>query len=560
MKSHNRTDFDYVLEIEKLRLSLNKALPKRSELIGKSDLFVDLAPQKKVNVWQNHNFGLLTDIIDLYLAVGKKKIEYNISDYDDTFSFNNYTPADVEIIWIDVNRLTQSLSMDDVCNWLGTRIKCLRHISNAPILVCAMAQVKIDNQNLQKINTTSDVYVVNLSEISNGSEQDIINERISDLTGSSLNPNLYGAIACELSIKWLCGMLFPEMKAIAVDLDNTLYSGILGEDGINGVSLTNGHKQLQKYLKKMSKNGVFLALISKNELEDVKNLFATRDDFPLAWEDFALTKVSWAPKSQSISAIIAELNISADATLFLDDNPGEILEVISHHTDIHVLLASDDADLSLKNLQNYPCVNRSRVSKTDELRVADFKANILRQQYSASANNLNEYIKALGVEISVRVDDCDTMKRVEELSRKTNQFNLNLSRLSLSDIEKIMQSQNMNVVTLEMKDKLSASGIIAILITELVGKTLVVQELCLSCRAMGRGLEDDLIMAAIKKVPFLAECSAIRFKHKPGPRNQPGLKWVDNFLRSSKKMRISSDTVDSKYVIDHLNNPNLTFS
>lgn len=559
MKNHERPDFVHVLEIEKLRLSLNKALPKRSELIGKSDLFVDLVPQKKINVWQNHNFGLLTDIIDLYLAVGKRKVEYNISDYDDTFSFNNYTPADVEIIWIDVNRLTKLLSVDDVFDWLVTRIIFLRKISKAPILVCTMMHGNIDDHHFQKINATGDVYVVNLNEISYGSEQDITNERISDLTGSSLNPNLYGTIACELSIKWLCGMLFPEIKAIAVDLDNTLYSGVLGEDGITGVRLTNGHNQLQNYLKKMSKNGVFLALISKNELEDVKNLFATRDDFPLAWEDFALTEVSWTPKSQSISAIVAELNISADATLFLDDNPGEILEVISHHPDIHVLLASDDAGVSLKNLQHYPCVYRSRISKTDELRVADFKANKLRQQFASTANNINDYIKALGVEISVRVDDFGSLKRVEELSRKTNQFNLNLSRLSLNDIEKIMHGQHMSVVTIEMNDKLSASGIIAILVTELLGKTIVVQELCLSCRAMGRGLEDDLIMAAIKKVPYLSECSAIQFKQKPGPRNQPGLNWVDTFLRAAKNMKISSDTIDSKYVIDHSHNPNLTF-
>lgn len=559
MKNQNRLDLEHVLAVEALKLSLNKPLPRRSELIGAYDLFTDLVHQKKINVWQNHNFGLLTDIIDLYLAVGKRKVEYNISDYDDTFSFNNYLKADAEIIWIDIDRLTKSLSLNDIFDWLGTRINSLRNISNAPILVCTMMHEKINKDYFQKINCIGDVYVVDLSNIPCGGEQNITNERISDLTGSSLNPSLYGAIARELSIKWLCGMLFPKIKAIAVDLDNTLYSGVLGEDGIAGIQLTNSHKQLQEYLKKLSQNGVFLTLVSKNELEDVKNLFATRDDFPLEWADFALFEISWKPKSQSISNIVKELNISTDATLFLDDNPGEILEVMSKHPDINVLLANDAADISLKNLKNYPCVHRSKITSTDEIRIADFKANKLRKQAASTANNISEYLKALDVEISVRVDNRISLTRIEELSRKTNQFNLNLSRLSLNDIEKIIDEKYMSVVTIEMKDKLSESGIIAILVTELADKILMVHELCLSCRAMGRGLEDDLITAAINKVPYLKECKAIQFKHKSGPRNQPGLNWLETFLSKAKNMRSSADTVVSSYVIDFKQNQNLTF-
>ncbi|MEG7382016.1 HAD-IIIC family phosphatase, partial [Bacillus subtilis] len=133
-----------------------------------------------------------------------------------------------------------------------------------------------------------------------------------------------------------------------VDLDNTLYKGVLGEDGVQGVELTQGHIVLQRHLKLFSQQGLFLGIASKNDEIDVRKLLEERVDFVLKPDDFAYIKASWNDKAESIQEIADLLNIHSSSLLFIDDNLGEIVSVLERHPDIKTIWAQDDAEITAR--------------------------------------------------------------------------------------------------------------------------------------------------------------------------------------------------------------------
>ena len=156
----------------------------------------------------------------------------------------------------------------------------------------------------------------------------LIDERTASLTGSRVSRDAQVQLARALGARWLRAALLPPCKMVAVDLDETLHRGVLGEDGIEGVEVTPAHARLHAHLKQLAAGGVLLALVSRNEPEDVERLFAARRaDYGLALEDFVAVEVSWGSKADAVRRAAAVARIGEDAVVFVDDNPGELLTV-----------------------------------------------------------------------------------------------------------------------------------------------------------------------------------------------------------------------------------------
>jgi FkbH-like protein len=308
-----------------------------------------------------------------------------------------------------------------------------------------------------------------------------------------------------------------------------LHDGVLGEDGVNGVSINHEFRELQKRILKLKESGIFLILISKNEHKDVKQLFAARTDYPLQWDDFSVIKASWDSKAKAIAQAAKELNISTDAILFIDDNIGELNHVASHCQAVHILHASS-ATNTTRAIQFYPGLWRWQSSHDASLRIADMKANRLRNELKSSLLSESDYFKSLEVRLTIRYDDRQNITRLAELCEKTNQFNLAISRFNQTQIQNFMHSQNMSVISIALSDRLSDSGTIAVMVTEKNKETLIVREACISCRALGRNLENDIILSALKHVRFIHHCTAISLIYNKGERNQPAKKWLDETL------------------------------
>lgn len=478
--------------------------PSRLDLMGLA-LDKPQAPAQRVNIWRNHAIETLLTLAQPYLDWADLPLDPWLSGYDDSLSFAEHAPAAAELLWLDASRLPTD------AGWLHSRIAALRALSRAPILVLATAPVDAAG---------ADVHKADLAAACAAAGVPMLDARLAKVAGSPLSAAAQSVIARELACRWLPALLLPPVKAVAVDLDHTLYAGVLGEDGADGVQLTPGHEELQRQLKALRERGIFLALVSRNEHADVQALFERRADFPLRWDDFSVTEVSWGDKAEALQRVATALNIDVSAVAFVDDNPGELAQVGQRLPTLRSVFAHADAALTARVLDHLPALWRWRVSAEDAKRVDDQRANARRAELAEA--DPEAYFKSLGVKLRFSLNDRDQLARMAEMSGKTNQFNLALARLTEADYAARLADPAGAVVTIELADRFSDSGVIGLLAARIRDGAITVDELLISCRAMGRRLEDSIVIGALQCLPP----GPVRFAVTDGPRNQPARQWL----------------------------------
>ncbi len=534
---------------------LFKSLPKRTELLKlKSEL---PCQEIAIRIHRNHSFESVASAINPFLEFGGYRALFSYSDYDDSLSFTSCEASvSIEIIWLDYDRYfsNDANDLDFFISWLAARINALREISKSPILINDWPSVGENNRVIQDCNQRLIDLIEDLPGVRICSQRDIsaeLGDKFFDTRSAKLTGTTWSDRACMLNARqfashWLPASLSPRLKAIVVDLDLTLYDGVLGEDGVAGVVLTEAHVQLQQELLRLKESGIFLAIASRNEPQDVEELFRSRPDFPLKLADFAAIEVNWHDKAANITKIAERLRIGIDAILFVDDNPGEIAKVSEQLPTIWTLLASHQLP-TVDILKFYPRLWAWETTNVDNLRLADLQATSVRDLLVATAQNVEDYWQALQVELDFHVNPSAQLVRLSELSQKTNQFNLTLARLSEVELSDYLDRSNWIVVGMHLRDRLSDSGTIGLIIGEKVDESLVIRELCISCRALGRHLEDIMIGYALDRMIDLFATSTVVFKYQKAPRNDPALKWLEQFTKVSvvgDEMEISLNNRD----------------
>jgi FkbH-like protein len=484
-----------------------------------------------VNLWRNHAFEPVASLIMPYAFFGRWQPDFRYSDYDDSLMFDHFAPADAELLWLDSTRYLQNSSFNNWLDWLTGRLRALRNMTNSPILIATWVEMPTHCESLQHVvDGMPAIYFCDLGATCTDATVKLLDSRTAEISGSPISPTAQTILARKLATQWLPAAVLPPIKAIALDLDNTLHAGVLGEDGIEGVTLSPEHLNLQEYLITLQKRGLFLVLVSRNEHADVKALFARRDDYPLKWEDFSAAEISWGDKAEAILRIANKLRISPDAVLFVDDNPGELSMVANQLPQLHTIYALHDASVTKRAIEYYPGVWRWKIQADDVIRVHDLKASEQREALLAVVSDPSDYFRSLEVSITFRVDPLDQISRLADLCNKTNQFNLALRRLKEAELADHCQHSNACVVSVQLSDRLSDSGVIAVIAGHRHDDILTIEELCVSCRALGRKLEDTIILGGIQQMPIFAGCNQFGFKVEHAPRNQPALNWLVNLL------------------------------
>ncbi len=508
--------------------------PKRTDLLT---LTHDWGIQKKlIRVHRNHSFEHIASAMKPYLAYANLEAEFFYSDYDDSLSFASVAISDridAEIIWLDYDRYLNNFDTEGLLNWICDRVKYLRQLSNAPILIsnwfganndaCQIFNTKIS----ELLSFIPGIKICDQNSLGQELGVRYFDERAAKFTGTKLSDVSCIFTARKFACHWLYSALHQRLKAIVVDLDGTLYEGIIGEDGIEGIELKPQHVALQKKLIELQQEGVFLAIASKNEAQDVEQLFATRLDFPLKLEHFSAWEIGWVDKAVGIEKIASKLRIGIDTILFIDDNPGELVAVAQQLPEIKTLRA-EDFPSTAEVLSWYPGCWAWASSETDSLRIADLKFSEERENLMRKATDPYDYIKSLGVTITFSINPQQQMIRLCELSQKTNQFNLNFERLNEASMAQYIDSEHYCVVSFQLKDRLSDSGIIGIMVGYQNQDTLIIEELCISCRALGRNLENLMIAKAIQLILMELPSQKVVVKYQTASRNNPALTWLQN--------------------------------
>ena len=484
----------------------------------------------RVRVHRNVACELITSVADPYLTFAGIEAEWVLGEYDDSLGFAAAGDCDAELIWIDFSRF--ETEPERLAEWLLERLGHLRRAVRSPILITSdprevPASLTVNAALARAAAALPGVYVCDLSITARQLSHAFFDARNARIIGLPYSNVASVLLARELGSRWLPGAVSSGLKAIVVDLDHTLYAGVLGEEGIADVRLEAGHLALQEQLVACRNRGIFLGVCSKNEPEDVDALFRTRTDFPLKAEHFSARAIGWTDKSLGLRRIAQQLRIGFDAILYIDDNPGELAAIAAGLPDLKLLHAGPDPAITLRALSDYPGLYQWRADDADTLRVADLEAAAERDRQADGSSDRREYLKTLNMRVRFRVDLPGDVERLHSLSSKTNQFNLSLKRLQASEVAEYVEGPHAHAVAVELADRLSDSGIIAAVFLRVKNERCFVEEVCVSCRALGRGLEDVLVLGAIQAACGDQPPLSIVFQYAKGPRNGPARQWLE---------------------------------
>ncbi|MDR3258505.1 MAG: HAD-IIIC family phosphatase, partial [Fusobacteriaceae bacterium] len=287
-------------------------------------------------------------------------------------------------------------------------------------------------------------------------------------------------------------------KCIVLDLDNTLWGGVIGDDGINNLAIGTetaigeAYTEFQKYIKELKNIGISLAIASKNE-ESIAREGLNLSDMILKEKDFYTIKANWVPKFENIAEIAQEINIGKDSIIFLDDNPAEREIVKINIPDICVPNIGDNVVNYIDYIDKNGYFEITKLSKEDLERNDSYESNKKRNEEKKKFASYEDFLLSLDMIADINFIKPIYNDRIAQLTNKTNQFNLTTKRYSLSDIEQIAKLNDNVIIYGRLKDKFGDNGLISIVIGKIIDKDLHIDLWLMSCRALKRDMEKAML-------------------------------------------------------------------
>ncbi len=337
-------------------------------------------------------------------------------------------------------------------------------------------------------------------------------------------------------------------KVCVLDLDNTLWGGVISEDGLTGIHLGapdavgEAFEAFQQYLLELKQRGVLLAVCSKNDEEDALLPFEKHPSTKLKRTDFVSFKANWNRKSENIKQIAQELNLGLDSFVFVDDNPVEIGEVSTMLPEVECLLLPNDTSDFIDAFNEREFFDTTTISDDDVKRSQSYAENALRESAKSSANNLQDYLKSLQMQCTVELIDETNIARVEQLLGKTNQFNMTTRRHSAEFVRDFSAQPNALAKCFRLKDKFGDFGIVGIILASQKNNVLEIDSFVMSCRAMGRDFE-KLMLNEIFTHATKCGISRVRGVYIPTPKNVK----IKNFYEECGFETLNKNDTESQF-------------
>lgn len=288
-------------------------------------------------------------------------------------------------------------------------------------------------------------------------------------------------------------------KCVILDLDNTLWGGVIGDDGLGGIQIGElgaGHafSDFQAYFLELRKRGIILAVCSKNNEDTAKEPFNSHPEMVLKLSDIAVFVANWEDKASNIKYIKETLNLGYDSFVFIDDNPFERNLVKSVLPDVTVPDMPEDPALYLSYIRSLNLFETATYSSEDISRTEQYQAEIGRKSLEASYSNIDDYLQSLEMQAEAKAFDEFHYSRIAQLTQRSNQFNLRTIRYTEADIEKISKDDNYLTIYFTLKDKFGDHGLISVVIMQKVdNETLFIDTWLMSCRVLKRGMEEFIV-------------------------------------------------------------------
>ncbi|MGD9685445.1 MAG: HAD-IIIC family phosphatase [Desulfobacter sp.] len=324
-----------------------------------------------------------------------------------------------------------------------------------------------------------------------------------------------------------------QKKVLVADCDNTLWGGIIGEDGLEGIKLDrndypgNVYYTFQKQLIRLQKQGILLCLCSKNNENDVMDVITKHPHCLLKPEHLAAWRINWDDKASNLISLARELNVGVDSFVFIDDSHLECDRVRRAIPEVEVFRVPEKIYELPKILGNYRGFFRLHHTVEDAVRTEFYRHERLRTDLAKTYSNIDDYLSSLNLRIVVDRATKREFERVAQLTQKTNQFNLTTKRYGLQDIERFAESSLHLVVTLKAFDKFGEYGLTGVAIIENTGSGFAVDTLLLSCRILGRKIEIAFLAELLRLASEKWSEDETRFTYIQSPKNEQVRLFLD---------------------------------
>ncbi len=335
-------------------------------------------------------------------------------------------------------------------------------------------------------------------------------------------------------------------KVLALDCDNTLWGGIVGEDGVDGIQIGDdgagrAYLAFQRAVLQLESRGVLLVLCSRNNPEQVEEVFAKRPEMAIPRDRIAAVHIGWGRKSDGLVALAKRLDLGLASFVFVDDNPAEREEVRQALPEVSVPeFPADPADLAAFGYAlGWQYFYRISLGEEDRSKTDQYRLKTSIDAHAGKFADHDTFLKSLGMILTLAVNDLRLQPRAAQLCQKTNQFNLTLNRYTASELGALIGAKDTFLFLGSLADRFGNHGWTALAIVRRGSKpdAWIVDSLLISCRILGRGVEQAFLKACLEYVCRIARLP-VRASFVPGPRNSPASEFLPDagFTETAKTL------------------------
>jgi FkbH-like protein len=314
-------------------------------------------------------------------------------------------------------------------------------------------------------------------------------------------------------------------KVLVLDLDNTLWGGVIGDDGLEGIELGDtsprgeAFKAFQKYIASLKERGVLLAVCSKNDHAKAVEPFEKHPEMALHLEDIVSFKANWDSKADNIRAMAAELNLGLDSFVFVDDNPAEIEIVRQFAPEVATILLGPDPAGYVGQLQDCRLFEPRTITAEDAERTGQYRSDVQRKELQASVTDMDSYLESLAMEAVISEFTSVDVPRLSQLINKSNQFNLTTRRRSEAEVIAVMNDPGHIGYSVRLKDRFGDHGLISIVIGKKNGETMHIDTWIMSCRVLKRQVEEE-VLNELARLARARGCARLEGVYLPTAKNE----------------------------------------
>jgi len=337
-------------------------------------------------------------------------------------------------------------------------------------------------------------------------------------------------------------------KVLVLDLDNTLWGGVVADDGIDGIELGDtsprgeAFKAFQKYVVTLKQRGTLLAIATKNDHIVAAEVFEKHPEMILRMDDLVSFKANWEPKSDNLRRMAGELNLGLDSFVFVDDNPAEIEIVRQFAPEVATILLGPDPADYVGQLQDCRFFEPKNITVEDAERTSQYRSESQRQELLAAATDMSAYLESLAMEGVISEFTPVDFPRVSQLINKSNQFNLTSRRRSEADLVALMNDPAYIGFSVRLRDRFGDHGLISVLIGHKEGDVIKIDTWLMSCRVLKRQVEDE-VLNELARVAQARGCLRLEGLYLPTAKNG----MVRDFYPKMDFTLVYSDEISAHY-------------